>query len=212
VIVIIDADGQHDPADLPKLLNHIGPYDMVIGSRDREGQENWVRWIGNNMLNRLGSYLMEREMQDLTSGFRAMRRELILEFIHLLPNQYSWPTTSALAFVKAGYHVRFEPIKMYKRQSGQSRQKLFRNGVRFTLIILRIVSLFAPLRVYFPVAITMFVLGIISFLISFFITDAGRGLYIPNSALGLFIGSVIVFMFGLLAEQIAGLRFRGPDR
>ena len=154
---------------------------------------------------------MGMEMPDLTSGFRAMRREIVLEFLHLLPNQFSWPTTSALAFAKAGYHVRFEPITVHKRQAGHSSQKLLSNGVKFILIILRIVSLFAPLRVYFPVALAMFALSLLSFLISFFITDPFRW-HIPNSAVGLFVGAIVVFMFGLLAEQIANLRFKGPGR
>ena len=211
VVVIIDADGQHDPADIPRLLSHIGPYDMVIGARDRTSQQNLVRWLGNSALNRLGSYLMGMQMQDLTSGFRAMRREVMNEFLHLLPNQFSWPTTSALAFAKAGYHVYFEPIAVRKRRAGQSTQKLLRNGVKFVLIILRIVSLFAPLRVYFPIALAMFALSLLSFLISFFITDPFRW-HIPNSTVGLFVGAIIVFMFGLLAEQIANLRFKGPGR
>jgi len=211
VIMIIDGDGQHNPADIPRLLAHIGSYDMVIGARDRSSQQNTLRWLGNSALNRLGSYLMGMEMQDLTSGFRVMRRSAILEFLHLLPNQYSWPTTSALAFAKAGYHVRFEPISVAKRRSGQSTQKLFSNGIKFGLIILRIVSLFAPLRVYFPIAMAMFALGLLSFLVSFFITDPLRW-HIPNSTVGLFVGGIIVFMFGLLAEQIANLRLKGPDR
>jgi glycosyltransferase involved in cell wall biosynthesis len=211
VILIIDGDGQHNPADIPLLLAHMDRYDMVIGTRDRSSQQNALRWLGNSALNRLGSYLMGMEMRDLTSGFRAMRRAAIREFLHLLPNQFSWPTTSALAFAKAGYHVRFEPITVAKRRSGQSTQKLFSNGVKFGLIILRIVSLFAPLRVYFPIAMAMFAFSLLSFLISFFITDPLRW-HIPNSTVGLFVGGVIVFMFGLLAEQIANLRLKGPDR
>ncbi len=211
VVVVIDADGQHDPADIPRLLSYIGPYDIVIGARDRAGQQNLIRWLGNSALNRLGSYLIGQDMRDLTSGFRAMRREALMEFVHLLPNQYSWPTTSALAFAKAGYHVRFEPIKTRRREAGQSAQKLLRNGVKFVLIILRIVSLFAPLRVYFPVAVVMFIFSLLSFLYSFLITYPGR-LFIPNSAVALFVGAVIVFMFGLNAEQIANLRFKSPER
>ncbi|MEN9935654.1 MAG: hypothetical protein RLZZ387_2233 [Chloroflexota bacterium] len=208
VVVVIDCDGQHDPGDIPRLLSYIGPYDMVIGSReDATSHENWVRYAGNTLINRFGSYLMEMEMRDLTSGFRAFRREVLLEFLHLLPNKFSWPTTSALAFAKAGYHVRFEPITMRKRQGGQSTQKLFKNGVRFLLIMLRMTSLFVPMRVYFPVAITMLLLGLLSFLLNFLVIEPWR-LYVPNSALGLFIGAIIVFMFGLLAEQIAGLRFQ----
>src|SRR6266511_2089843 len=127
VVLILDGDGQHDPADIPRLLAHIGPYDMVIGERDRAGQQNALRWAGNSTLNRLGSYLVGMEMRDLTSGFRAMRRAVIGEFLHLLPNRFSWPTTSALAFAQAGYHVRFEPVTVSKRAAGESTQQLLRN-------------------------------------------------------------------------------------
>lgn len=206
VVVILDADGQHNPADMPTLLQYIGPYDMVIGERTRSGQQNTTRWLGNTLLNKLGSYLVEMDMRDLTSGFRVFKRSVMMDFIHLLPNKMSWPTTSALAFGKAGYHIRFEPIHVAPRVTGHSAQKLLRNGFRFTGIILRITTLFAPMRVFFPVAVTMFVLAVLSFVISYVYTDAGR-LYIPNSAVMLFVGAIIVFMFGLLAEQIAGLRF-----
>lgn len=207
VVVVLDADGQHDASEMPKLLQYIGPYDMVIGERNRAGQQNAIRWLGNTLLNKLGSYLIEMDMRDLTSGFRAMRRSVMMEFLHLLPNKMSWPTTSALAFGKAGYHIRFEPITVAPRRTGHSAQKLLRNGFRFTGIILRITTLFAPMRVFFPVAVTMLISSISSFVVSYLITDPGR-LRIPNSAVMFFVGAVIIFMFGLLAEQIAGLRFQ----
>ena len=214
VIVIIDSDGQHDPNDIPRLLAFMDDYDMVIAARPgRASHENFRRYLGNLLLNKLGSYLIEMEMKDLTSGLRAMRRNVMLEFIHLLPNGFSWAMTSALSFAKAGYTVRFEPMTMQKRQGGQSTQKLFKNGFKFGMIILRMVSLFAPLRVYTPIAVTMFLLGLLSFFISFFLTGEPRfRLYIPNSALALFIGSVVVFLYGLQAEAIAALRFKGPER
>lgn len=207
VVVVLDADGQHDAREMPKLLQYIGPYDMVIGERNRAGQQNVIRWLGNTLLNRLGSYLIEMDMRDLTSGFRVMRRSVMMEFLHLLPNKMSWPTTSALAFGKAGYHIRFEPITVAPRRTGHSAQKLLRNGFRFTGIILRITTLFAPMRIFFPVAVTMFLGSVSSFIVSYFVTDPGR-LRIPNSAVMFFVGAVIIFMFGLLAEQIAGLRFQ----
>ena len=212
VVVIIDCDGQHDPADIPRLLSHLDRYDMVIATRtDRSSHENGTRWLGNSLINRFGSYLAEQDMQDLTSGFRAMRRSVILEFLHLLPNRFSWPTTSAMAMATAGYHIRFEPVIMQKRSGGQSTQKLLKNGFRFVFIILRMTSLFAPLRVYLRVALTLFGLGLLSFLVSFFITDPWR-FRVPNSATALFVGSIVVFMFGLLAEQIAAMRVRIPER
>lgn len=220
VVIVIDGDGQHNPDDIPKLLEYMDRYDMVIATRtERDSHENTRRWLGNSMLNRFGSYLADQEMQDLTSGFRAMRREVMLEFIHLLPNRFSWSTTSAMALAIAGYHIRFEPVTMQKRQGGQSTQKLLKNGTRFVMIALRMASLFAPLRVYVTVAMGLFGLGLLSFLISFFFTDPMHfsltepwRFRVPNSAVALFIGSVIVFMFGLLAEQIAAMRMRIPQR
>ncbi len=130
VIVVIDADGQHDPADIPQLLQHMERYDMVIATRpDRSSQQNAIRWLGNSALNAFGTYLVQMEMKDLTSGFRAMRRSVLIDLLHLLPNKFGWPVTTALAFATAGYHIRFEPIAMRKRAAGTSTHKLFRNGV-----------------------------------------------------------------------------------
>lgn len=211
VVVVLDADGQHDPASIGRLLAHMDHYDMVIAARpDRASQETTLRYLGNRALNAFSSYLVELDIKDLTSGFRALRREAMLEFLHVLPNQYGWTVASALAFAKSGYHLHFEPVTMHKRQGGQSQQRLLRNGIKKGLISLRIVSLFAPLRVYLPIALSMLVLSLVSFLISFFITDPWR-LHIPNSAVGLFVGAIMVFLYGLQAEQIAALRFRDPD-
>lgn len=213
VILMMDADGQMDPAYIPAILGKMTEgYAMVVGARTRATQgDTWARRMGNGLLDGLGGYLVEVPVRDLTSGFRAVRREVIMEFIHLLPNRYSYPTTSTLSLAKAGYSVGFVEIVGQRRQGGKSGQKLLRNGIRFTLIILRMISLFAPLRVYFPVSLGMESLALISFLISFFITDRFR-FYIPNSALGLFVGGIVVFMFGLLAEQLAALRAQRQQR
>ncbi len=211
VVVVMDADGQHDPADLPRLLSFIGPYDMVIATRvSRESQENAVRWLGNGAMNALGSYLVGAPMLDLTSGYRAFKRAVMLEFLHLLPNSFGWPNTSAMALAKAGYHIRFEPVTMRKRQGGRSTQKLFKNGVRNILLMLRMVSLFAPLRVYFPAALAMFALSLLAYIAS--VALSGVWLKIPNATAALFVGGIVVFMFGLLAEQIASLRFQRSER
>lgn len=209
VVVLMDADGQMDPVYIPVLLANIEQgYDMVVGARTPETQGDTLsRRVGNRALNRLGSYLVDVPIADLTSGYRAMRREVIREFLYLLPNSYSYPTTSTLALAQAGYSVGFVDIPGQRRKGGKSGQKLLKNGVKFGLIILRMISLFAPLRVYFPMSLTMHILAFISFLISFFITDPYR-FHIPNSSVGLFVGGIIVFMFGLLAEQLAALRLQ----
>jgi len=209
VVLVLDGDGQHDPADIPRLLAHIGPYDMVIGERDRAGQQNVLRWLGNSTLNRLGSYLVGVEMRDLTSGFRAMRRDVIGEFLHLLPNRFSWPTTSALAFAKAGYHVRFEPVTVSKRAAGESTQQLLRNGVKFMLIILRIATLFSPLRICFPAFLLLEALALVAY--GWSVADGGAWLHLPPSTVMFFLGGIVLFLFGLISEQIASLRFKGPE-
>ncbi|MFV9507392.1 MAG: glycosyltransferase family 2 protein [Oscillochloridaceae bacterium umkhey_bin13] len=213
VILLMDADGQMDPQYIPAILGGIAEgYDMVVGARTRDTQgDSLARRLGNRALDTLGSYLVETEVRDLTSGYRAMRRSVIMEFIHLLPNRYSYPTTSTLALLKGGYGVQFVTIEGQRRGGGQSGQKLFKNGIRFGLIILRMISLFAPLRVYFPVAVAMFLLGMVSWLLNMLVLEPLRGLYIPNSALLLFVGSIIIFLFGLLAEQLAALRFQRHD-
>lgn len=208
IVVILDGDGQHDPADIPRLLRFIGPYDMVIAERSRTGQETMRRWLGNVVLNRLGSYLVGVEMRDLTSGFRVMRRDVIGEFLHLLPNQFSWSTTSALAFAKAGYHIRFEPIATRKRAAGKSTQKLLPNGVKFLLIILRIVTFFSPLRVCFPLFLLLEGLALVAY--GWSVARGSAWLHLPPSTVMFFLGGIVLFLFGLISEQIASLRFRGP--
>jgi glycosyltransferase involved in cell wall biosynthesis len=212
VVLLMDADGQMDPRYIPQILDGIaGGFDMVVGARTRDTQgDSLARRLGNRALDSLGAYLVEAEVRDLTSGYRAMRREVILEFVHLLPNRYSYPTTSTLALLKAGYGVGYVTIEGQRRQGGRSGQKLLKNGVKFGLIIMRIVSLFAPLRVYFPIALAMFLLSLMAYLASGLVN--GDWLKIPNSTAALFVGGIIIFMFGLLAEQIAALRFQRHDR
>ena len=129
VVLLLDADGQHDPADLPRILEPIGAYDLVVAARTRASNATWTRGWGNAALNAFASYLTGMAVLDLTSGFRAIKRERIMEFVHLLPNRYSYPTTSTMAFIKAGYSVKFVPIAAHQRIAGASGQKLLRNGV-----------------------------------------------------------------------------------
>jgi glycosyltransferase involved in cell wall biosynthesis len=211
VIVVLDGDGQHDPADIPRLLEHVDRYDMVIATRpDRTSQQNTVRWLGNSALNVFGSYLVQMEMRDLTSGFRAMRRSALLDLLHLLPNKFGWPVTTALAFATAGYHIRFEPIAMRKREAGTSTHKLFRNGVSKGLIILRMITLFSPLRVFFPIFLLLEALALLAYAWS--VARGGAWLHLPPSTVMFFLGGIVIFLFGLISEQIASLRFKGPER
>jgi glycosyltransferase involved in cell wall biosynthesis len=213
VVLLMDADGQMDPAYIPAILGKMAEgYDMAVGARSRDTQgDTLARRLGNRALDALGGYLVETEVQDLTSGYRAMRRSVVMEFIHLLPNRYSYPTTSTLALLKGGYSVAFVPIAGQRRSGGKSGQKLFRNGFKFGMIILRMVSLFAPLRVYVPAALAMFVLGVITFLVGL-VFGPGEQLQfnfrVPGSSVVLFVSSVMIFLYGLQAESIAALRFQ----
>jgi glycosyltransferase involved in cell wall biosynthesis len=196
VVLLMDADGQHDPADAERIVAGIGVHDMVIGARSVRDQD-FVRALGNAVFKAVASWLTGRPIPDLTSGFRAARRDRLLEILHLLPNGFSYPTTSCLAFLKAGHNVAFEPIKARPRVS-PSKVNVARDGVRFLLIIFKIVTLYSPLKVFFPLSAAAFVLGT-----AYGIWNVQLHGKIPMGA-GLLIQlAVVVFLFGLISEQIA---------
>ncbi|HET7618063.1 MAG TPA: hypothetical protein VFK20_06095, partial [Vicinamibacterales bacterium] len=178
-------------------------YDLVIGARAESTQASAARRFGNAALNRLASYLTARNIPDLTSGFRGARREYLEEFLHLLPNGFSTPTTTTLAFIKAGYNVAFEPIHARQR-TGQSKIRLARDGARFFVIILKIVTLFSPLRIFLPVSAAAFVLGA-----GYAVWTIYSQSHVTNSSVLLIMFAVIVFLVGLVSEQISTLRFEG---
>jgi glycosyltransferase involved in cell wall biosynthesis len=202
-VLIVDADGQHPPEDALRIAARLGEYDLVIGARSTETQATQARRAGNSALNRLASYLTGRAIPDLTSGFRGARASALHEFLHLLPNGFSTPTTTTLAFIKGGYAVAFEPIHARQRE-GQSKIRLARDGAKFLMIIFKIVTLFSPMRIFAPLSVASFALG------------AGYGIWnvaaharIPNGAVLLILFAVVVFLVGLVSEQISALRFEG---
>jgi glycosyltransferase involved in cell wall biosynthesis len=203
VIVNMDSDGQHSPNDLPKLIAKIPPYDLVIGARMKTYQGAWYRNIANRFYNRFASWLSRTEVQDLTSGFRAMRRSAVLHFLPLFPTGFSAPTTTTLAFLKAGYNVGFLPIDVKPRTSGKSKIKLWDDGTRFVIIILRMIMLYDPLRIFLPIGGVLFVLGILAWVAG--LLNAGY-LVLPNSTLFLFIAAVLTWLLGLVSSQIASTR------
>lgn len=203
-ILIVDADGQHPPEDARRLVDRLGEYDLVIGARSAGTQATNGRRAGNALLNWLAGYLTGRPIPDLTSGFRAARTSCLREFIHLLPNGFSTPTTTTLAFIKAGYNVAFEPIHARPRQ-GTSKIRFARDGARFFLILLKIVTLFSPLRVFLPLSAVSFVLGAL-----YGTWNAVAHGRIPNGSVLLVLFAVVVFLVGLVSEQVAALRFEGP--
>ena len=202
-LMIIDGDGQHQPPDALRLVARLGEYDLVVGARSGETQAGSARRAGNSLLNRLASYLTDRPIPDLTSGFRAARREYLVEFLHLLPNGFSTPTTTTLAFIKAGYNVAFEPIHAQPRV-GTSKIRLSSDGPKFLLIMLRIVTIFSPLRIFAPIAGLSMAAGLGYGIVSIVWVSK-----IPNGAVLLIMFSVVVFLVGLISEQISALRFKG---
>jgi glycosyltransferase involved in cell wall biosynthesis len=202
-VLIIDADGQHPPGDALRLVSRLGEYDLVVGARDAATQATTARRGGNALLNWLASYLTGRHIPDLTSGFRAARTSCLREFLHLLPNGFSTPTTTTLAFIKAGYNVTFEPIEARQRV-GASKIRFARDGARFFLILLKIVTLFSPLRIFLPISGVTFATGA-----AYGIWNALAHGRIPNGSVLLVLFAVVVFLVGLVSEQIAALRFDG---
>ncbi len=202
-LLILDGDGQHQPADALRLVGRLGEFDLVVGARAGKTQASAARRAGNAALNRLASFLAERDIPDLTSGFRAARTECLREFFHLLPNGFSTPTTTTLAFLRAGYNVAFEPVEARER-IGTSKIRLSSDGPRFLLIMLRVVTIFSPLRIFLPIAALAFLLG------------AGYGVWtvywylqVTDSSVLLVTVAVVIFLVGLVSEQIAALRFDG---
>ena len=203
VIVFMDADGQHDPADIVRLLKELEQgYDMVVGARQNGSQASVGRGLANGFYNRLASWMTGHKVADLTSGFRAARADKFREFLYLLPNGFSYPTTSTMAFFRAGYAVASVPIHAAKR-IGKSHIRLLRDGTRFLLIIFKIGTLFSPLKIFAPVALVMFLIasGWYGW------TWAHEGRFTNMSAL-LYTGSVMVFLMGLISEQITALMYK----
>jgi glycosyltransferase involved in cell wall biosynthesis len=202
-VLIMDADGQHRPSDALRLVSRLDTYDLVVGARSPGAQAGIARRLGNATLNALASYLTEQPIPDLTSGLRAARRECLLEFLHLLPNGFSTPTTTTLAFMKGGYSVRFEPIDAGRRL-GSSKIRIASDGVGFFLILLKVITIFSPLRLFFPLSAACFAIGA-----GYAAWTIATQSHVTNSSVLLILLSVVILLVGLVSEQISSLRFEG---
>ena len=203
VLVFMDADGQHDPNLIPRLLETLQQgFDMVVGARDASGQANVSRGAANAFYNRLASWMTGHRVADLTSGFRVVRAERFREFLYLLPNGFSYPTTSTMAFFRNAYAVAYVPVPVATR-IGRSHIRPFRDGLRFLLIIFRIATLYSPLKLFAPVSLTFLTLGLGYYAWTF----ATEHRFTNMSAL-LLSASVVVFLIGLVSEQITALTYR----
>jgi glycosyltransferase involved in cell wall biosynthesis len=201
-IVLLDADGQHPPEDIPRLLDLLGTYDMVVGARTSKSQTSWHRDVANYIYNTLATYVSGRKIEDLTSGFRAIKTEVARNFINLLPNTFSYPTTITLAVIRSGYSLKYIPFVAPER-IGKSKIKLLRDGSRFLLIILRVSTLFSPMKIFLPLSLLMFLTGFGYGLFKVVFLGSRYG---PTSAM-LMTVAILMFMMGLVSEQVAQLRF-----
>lgn len=198
-LVVIDADGQHDPKHIKEMVLLLDEYDLVVGARDSFGVGR--RGFGNVLVSKIATYISGITVPDLTSGFRAFKKDKVLEFIHLFPNGFSLPSTSTLAFATSGYNIRFIPIKAHVRQGGKSSIKVFKDGMKFLILIVRMISLFKPLKVFAPTSIALTLVGLLWTLKTISYTSQ----ITPAGAM-MFLGGIFVFLFGLLADQVAETR------
>ena len=202
VIAFMDGDGQHSAAEFAALLEKLDAgYDMVIGARDSGSHANVGRLYANGIYNVVASWLTGRRIPDLTSGFRVVRAALFKQFLYLLPNGFSYPTTITMAFLRAGYPISFEPIPVDKR-IGKSHIRPVRDGVRFLVIIFKIATLYSPLKIFLPISAGFFATGLGWYAYTF--STMGR---FTNMSMLLLSASVIVFLIGLISEQITALTY-----
>lgn len=206
IIIFMDADGQHDPNDIPEFIKKLEQgYDLVVGARQKGSQASLGRGFANAFYNKLATYMTEHQVEDLTSGFRAVRAEKFREFLYLLPNGFSYPTTSTMAFFRAGYSVTYIPIHAAKR-IGQSHIRLLRDGTRFVLIIFKIATLYSPLKMFLPIAIVLFMMATSWY--GYTLYEYSR---FTNMSALLYTGSIMVFLMGLISEQITSLMYKDSE-
>ncbi len=206
ILVFMDGDGQHDPSDIPRLLAKLDEgYEMVVGARQADTHASLQRRFANQFYNRLASWMTGYPIQDLTSGFRAVRARHFRKFLYLLPNGFSYPTTSTMAFFRSGLPVGYVPIRARPR-AGKSHIREVRDGARFFIIILKIGALFSPMRFFLPLSLLSFLAGVLYYGYTFF--TSGR---FTNMSAVLFIYSLLIFLIGILSEQISALHYKGVE-
>ncbi|OZB74565.1 MAG: glycosyl transferase [Halothiobacillus sp. 14-55-98] len=203
VLVFMDADGQHDPADIPRLLARLNDgLDMVVGARQSGSQASVGRGLANRFYNALASWMTGQKIEDLTSGFRAVRANKFREFLYLLPNGFSYPTTCTMAFFRAGYGVAYVPI-MAAQRIGKSHIRLIKDGIRFLLIIFKIGTLYSPLKLFLPVSLLHFIVGLSYYLYTY--SEFNR---LSLASVFLWSAAVTIFLIGLVSEQITQLMYK----
>ncbi|QCW84705.1 glycosyltransferase family 2 protein [Methylotuvimicrobium buryatense] len=207
ILVFMDADGQHDPEDIPALLAKLDAgYDMAVGARHVRTHASWLRRFANAFYNKLASVMTGYRIEDLTSGFRAVKADKFRRFLYLLPNGFSYPTTSTMAFFRSGFPVAYVPIHAGKRE-GRSHIKLLRDGIRFFVIIMKIGALFSPMRLFLPLSFLVFMTGASYYAYTY--STSGR---FTNMSAVLFLASLFIFLIGILSEQVSSLHYRHAEK
>lgn len=201
-VVIMDADGQHNVKDINRLLEFIGPYDMVVGARTKKSKITLNRRLAQFVMKKTAHYLSGEEIPDLNSGFRVIKKKPVLENISILPNGFSFTTTITLAMLMSGYALKYVPIETEVR-SNKSKSKIrpVSDGLNFILLIVRTISLFNPLKVFLPIAATFMVIGLLDLLYEIIVN-----FNVSSASILLIISSIVIFFFGILADQISALR------
>lgn len=206
-LVFMDADGQHKPSDIPKLLDLLNQgYEMAIGARGLESHASFPRRIANIIFNRFASLMTGVQILDLTSGFRAVNADKFKKFLYLLPNGFSYPTTITIAFLRTGYPISYTPIEALMR-SGKSKISPLQDGIKFLMIILKVSSLFSPLRLFLPISLAVFFMGISYYAYTFVTIHR-----LTNMSTTLFISALLIFLIGIIAEQISSLHYQSIDQ
>ncbi len=206
LLVFMDADGQHDPADISALLEQLNHgYDMVVGARSKRTHTTFLRLCGNNFYNRLASSMTGHKIEDLTSGFRAVKADKFRKFLYLLPNGFSYPTTSTMAFFRSGFPVAYIPIHASKR-GGKSHISLFKDGARFFIIILKIGAFFSPMRLFLPISAGLFLTGLSYYGYTYYFEHR-----FTNMSALLFSTSILTFLMGIISEQVSSLHYKNSD-
>ncbi len=206
ILVLMDGDGQHDPQDIPALLQKLGnEYDMVVGARHTKTHASFVRKWGNLFYNKFASFMTGHKIEDLTSGFRAVRTKKFKKFLYLLPNGFSYPTTSTMAFFRSGFPVAYVPIHAGKRE-GESHIRLVKDGIRFFIIIIKIGTLFSPMRLFLPISFLLASLGLGYYGYTYFTVER-----FTNMSALLFTSSIITFLIGIVSEQISSLHYKNIE-
>ncbi len=206
ILIFMDADGQHKPEDIQRLLNKLDEgYDMAIGARKISSHASLGRMLANTAYNQLASFMTGYKIEDLTSGFRAVRADKFKKFLYLLPNGFSYPTTSTMAFFRSAYPIAYVPIEAKKR-AGKSKIKLFKDGTRFILIIMKVGALFSPMRLFFPISLFFFTVATFYYGYTYITQER-----FTNMSALLYITSLLTFLIGIVSEQISSLHYRHSE-